>query len=384
LFKLFGVTEKATFLERPNRFTLQCRLKGKVVRAYLPNPGRLWELLLPESTIYLEKNNASHDRMPYTAVAIEREGRPVMVHTHKTNDLAQYLIKRDLIPGLEGSEIIKREISINKSRFDFLLKRRGKEVILEVKSCTLFGNKVSMFPDAITERGRRHVEELAALSQGGTAGAVLFLICWPWAEYFLPEYHTDLEFARALYSVREKISIFPVALELQKDLSVTEKVRVLEIPWHIVEKEAEDRGCYVLIIKIPADSRIEIGSLGEIPFRKGYYVYIGSARKNLSQRIKRHVRIRKRNFWHIDYLRGNGEFHAVLPVRTGDLIECEMAQAVRGLGGWEITGFGSSSCSCASHLFGMVDNPFHAPRFISLLQHFRMDRVVAKRKERMS
>ena len=53
--QLFEQTEKATFLKRPNRFTLICALKGEKVRAFLPNPGRLWELLLPEAVVYLDE-----------------------------------------------------------------------------------------------------------------------------------------------------------------------------------------------------------------------------------------------------------------------------------------------------------------------------------------
>ncbi len=191
----FRDPEKATFLRRPNRFTLVCRQNGKVVQAYLPNPGRMWELLLPGATVYLERvpstQGKGKDKMPYTAVAIRKEDRPVMVHTHRTNDLANDLIGKDLIPGLEGAQVLRREIKKGRSRFDFLLQRGKEEIFLEVKSCTLFGRKVAMFPDAVTTRGKRHIEELVGLARRGAAGAVLFLVFWPPAKFFMPEYHTD-------------------------------------------------------------------------------------------------------------------------------------------------------------------------------------------------
>ena len=345
------------------------------MKAYLPNPGRMWELLLPGTIVYLEKTSPTENKMDFTAVAVEKEGYPVMVHTHRANDLANELLEKDLIPGLEGAEVIKREVKEGRSRFDFLLKKGAKKIFLEVKSCTLFGQKVAMFPDAVTARGKRHIEELADLSRRGAAGAVLFLIFWPHAEFFMPEYHTDLEFARALLTAREKISIIPLAVELRDDLSLTSKVRFLEVPWNIVKKEAEDRGSYILVLRLREKARIEVGKLGEIGFRKGYYLYIGSARKDLSKRIERHRRMRKKYFWHVDFLRGVAEFRHALPIRTHDILECEMARAVKKISDWEVPRFGSSDCSCPSHLYGMTQDPLHSATFISLLQYFRMDRL---------
>ncbi len=375
----FRPIEKAIFLRRPNRFTLVCRQNGKDVQTYLPNPGRMWELLLPGATVYLERTPSTkgkiNNKMPYTAVAIQKEDCPVMVHTHRANDLARDLIEKDLIPGLEGAKIVRREIKEGRSRFDFLLQTGKGEIFLEVKSCTLFGRQVAMFPDAVTTRGKRHIEELAGLAKRGTAGAVLFLIFWPRAKVFMPEYHTDLEFARALLAAREKISIIPLAVELQDDLSLTSRIRLLQIPWDIVAREAKDRGIYILVLKLAEGANLEIGKLGKIRFQKGYYLYVGSARRNLSQRIQRHRRMRKRLFWHVDFLRANAEFHLALPIRTQDVLECEMARAIKNISDWEVPHFGSSDCSCASHLYGMVKDPLQSPKFISLLQYYRMDRL---------
>jgi sugar fermentation stimulation protein A len=373
--KFFGPTEKATYLERPNRFTLICRLKGKKVKAFLPNPGRLWELLLPGVTVYLEKASNQDRTLHYTAVAIQRENHPVMVHTHRTNDLVDHLLRKRLIPGLEDAKVVRREVKHGRSRFDFLLERKRKEIFLEVKSCTLFGRRVAMFPDAVTARGKRHVEELVELSTARKSGAVVFLICWPKAEFFMPEYHTDLQFSRTLLSAKDKISIIPVAVEMREDLSLASRVRTLEIPWKLVEREAEDRGSYILILRLPARKNIEIGKLGRLQFKAGYYLYAGSAQKNLTQRLERHGRERKNLFWHVDYLRAQAEFHWALPIRTGDDLECELASALKKIAGWEVPGFGSSDCSCDSHLFGMAKDPLHSPEFIALLQHFRMDRL---------
>jgi sugar fermentation stimulation protein A len=373
--KLFGTTERAIFLRRPNRFVILCNLDGKVIKAFLPNPGRLWELLLPQAVLYLEKSSRAARKIPHTVVAIEREGRPVMAHTHRTNDLVEHLLRQGILPGQEGAEMVRREVRHGNSRFDFLLKKGKEEIYLEVKSCTLFGNQVAMFPDAVTARGKKHVEELAELGKRGVSGAVVFLICWPRARFFLPDYHTDLEFSRTLLEARKKVSILPVALEIARDFSITSNVKLLEIPWGLLEKEAEDRGSYILILRLPAEKAFQVGKLGKVRFKKGYYLYVGSARKNLTRRLERHKRERKRLFWHIDYLRAHADFHQALPIRASDPLECEVAHAVKKISDWEVPNFGSSDCACESHLFGMREDPIRTPGFISLLQHFRMDRL---------
>ncbi|NWF54821.1 MAG: DNA/RNA nuclease SfsA [Syntrophaceae bacterium] len=375
VLNFFGPTEKAVFLKRPNRFVVICQLNGKTTKAFLPNPGRLWELLLPGAVLYLEKSSQPERKLAYTVVAIEREGRPVMAHTHRTNDLVEHLLRNEMIPGLEGAEIIKREIQHGNSRFDFLLKRGEEEVYLEVKSCTLFGKNAAMFPDAVTARGKKHVEELAEMRDHGKSGAVVFLICWPKANFFMPDYHTDPEFSQTLLAVRDRVNFLPVGLELNPDLSFTSKVRLLEIPWEILEKEVEDRGSYILILRLPAGKKINIGKFGRKEFEAGFYLYAGSARKNLTQRLQRHKRERKKLFWHIDYLRAHAEVHLALPIRASDPLECELADALKKISHWEIQGFGCSDCSCSSHLYGMRNDPIHTPEFISLLQYFRMDRL---------
>ena len=371
----FGPTEKAVFLKRPNRFVVVCQLNGKTTKAFLPNPGRLWELLLPGAVLYLEKSPQPERKLAYTVVAIEREGRPVMAHTHRTNDLVEHLLRNGMIPGLERAEIIKREVRYGNSRFDFLLKRGKKEIYLEVKSCTLFGEQVAMFPDAVTARGKRHVEELAGMKDHGKSGAVVFLICWPKAHFFMPDYHTDLEFSKTMLTVKDRVSFLPVGLEINPDLSLTSKVRILEIPWDVLQKEVDDRGSYILILRLPAGRTLNIGRLGGVKFNAGYYLYAGSALKNLTQRLGRHKRENKKLFWHIDYLRAHAEVHLALPIRASHPLECELADALKKISDWQVPNFGCSDCSCTSHLFGMRKDPIHTLEFISLLQYFRMDRL---------
>ncbi|MGQ9693167.1 MAG: DNA/RNA nuclease SfsA [Thermodesulfobacteriota bacterium] len=373
--EIFKRIEKAKFLNRLNRFVIQCLAKGKKIKVFLPNPGRLWELLLPGVTVYFEKSPNINRKLPFTAIAIEREMYPVFINTQLTNYFVELLIQNDLIPGLEGARVQQREYSWGRSRFDFLLNKKEREIILEVKSCTLYGKYVAMFPDAVTRRGKKHIQELRELAKQGKAGAILFLIFSPTAQYFLPDYHTDPEFAQELFQAKEEISIFPVAIKFQKHFSKISQVRTLPVPWSILAKENHNRGAYILILYLPARKSLLIGSLGLVHFPAGYYLYVGSAKKNLEQRISRHKRQRKKPFWHIDYFLEHAQFYKSLPFRTSSAIECDLARALSKISSWEIPRFGSSDCSCNSHLFGIKKDPLQNENFNYIWQYFRMDRI---------
>jgi sugar fermentation stimulation protein A len=374
--KLFENILPATFLSRPNRFVLECSLEGRNIRAYLPNPGRLWELLFPGTTIYLTKFPPDSERkLKYLCVAVDRDGMPIMLHTHHTNTVAAHLIRNDRVPGLEGAEIVQAEYRIGQSRFDFLLQRDGKKILLEVKSCTLVRDTLAMFPDAVSARATKHIEELAHLSTEGYGAAVLFVVHWPEARWFMPEHHTDLEFSRALYEVSHRVMVRAVAVGWNRDLSLGSSTRELAIPWDLVDRESQDRGCYIIVLRLSRDKKIGIGSLGEVKFRKGFYCYVGSAMKDLTKRIERHRRLIKKHHWHIDYLREQAEFVAAIPIRASADLECELAESLAKIADWNVPGFGSSDCRCPTHLFAMQDDPVHTPEFSTLLLYYRMGRL---------
>ncbi len=373
--RFFDRIEQAHFLNRPNRFLVGCLKGRKEIKAFLPNPGRLQELLFPGSRLYLVQEHSSKNRKyPYTVVAVEREGMPIMLHTHKTNAVASYLIDKGKIPGLEEARVIGKEIPVGHSRFDLLVENQGEEILMEVKSCTLFGKKTAMFPDAVTERGSRHLRELADLAAKGHKTAVLFVIHWPKARIFMPDYHTDLVFARTMLNCRDRIRFFPVSVRWKDDLSLDAGVKLLPIPWLIIEREARDRGNYLLILKLAERKKIVIGKLGSLSFPPGCYIYVGSAMANLTARMEQHRRLRKIHHWHIDYLRAEAEFQAILPIRSSVSLECTLAERLRSLSDWTVPAFGSGDCSCPSHLFGFKTDPFHSKDFMALLQYFRMDR----------
>ena len=377
--ELFDDLKEGIFQTRPNRFVVECTVEGRNVRAYLPNPGRLTELFLPDSRLLLVKHDpASGRKLAYTVVAVEKDGVPVMLHTHSTNDVARVLIEHDRISGLEGARIVKPEHTIGHSRFDFLLSREGRELVLEVKSCTLFSGRIAMFPDAITDRGRRHLMELAELSRTGMQTAVLFIVHSPSVDYFMPEHHTDLAFSRTLFDVRHDVMVKAVGVTWAQDLRLGSAVRELSIPWDLVDRESHDRGSYIVVLRLSRDRVMEIGDLGKMRFRKGYYLYTGSAKADLTQRIERHRRITTKVQGHIDYLRRCAEWHASFPIRTSDELECDLASALGSIAEWSVPGFSAIDCACATHLFGMAGDPLHNAAFIDILMDFRIRRLEKK------
>ncbi len=307
-------------------------------------------------------------------VGVERNGQLIMLHTHLTNSVAHYLLTHRMVPGLEGATVSASEVKVGRNRFDFLLEQGKKRILLEVKSCTLFGRHVAMFPDAVTERGARHLRELAARAGGDTHGAVLFVVHWPHAHTFMPDYHTDLRFAETLLAVRHQIRIIALSVRWGPDLNLVGEPKLLNIPWDYIERESKDRGSYLLVLFLKRNRRVSVGKLGELLFPRGFYVYVGSAMGGLKRRIERHRRLRKHLYWHIDALRAAAEFRYALPVRSSVRLECDIARAMKSLGDWRIPGFGSTDCICGTHLFGFASDPVDHPDFHGLLQYFRMDR----------
>lgn len=374
-----GEIVKARFISRPNRFLVHCQGgDGKKIRAFLPNPGRLWELLLPGATLYLRydggrEGKLSKRKTQHTALAVERGGRPIFLHTHETNTVARYLLENSLIPPLRGSSIVKAEVAAGRSRFDFLLTHEGKELYLEVKSCTLFGNGVAMFPDAVTARGKRHILKLAEMSRKGIRAAVLFIVHHPKNEWFIPDYHTDFDFSTAMLQCQRDVQFIPAAIGWNKDLSLdVSKTKILKIPWNYLKREVKDRGSYLLIVKLSKKATIKAGRLPKSVFPTGYYLYVGSAMSGLSSRLARHRRREKKVHWHIDYLTAQASHVLPIAIRSSERKECEIAEALSSIMQPGQKEFGSSDCECRTHLFYSPTSPLESEDFHQLLQNFRM------------
>ncbi len=105
-----------------------------------------------------------------------------------------------------------------------------------------------------------------------------------------------------------------------------------------------------LVIKNDETTKIKIGKLGRLDFKKGYYVYVGSAMNGLESRLKRHLSNKKKMHWHVDYLLKKSEITDIIYNESEKKIECELSQYISSKTS-NIEGFGCSDCECDSHLY---------------------------------
>lgn len=193
-----SVRFEGIFLARPNRFTALVRLKGKRVKAHLPNPGRLTGTLVPGCKVLLAGPFPAPRRLPYTVLAV-REGRTLVgTVTTYANELFLMGWRAGLFPELGRGPLV-REVQRGRSRFDFQV----GPTLVEVKSVTLARNRMGLFPDAVTERGARHCQELASRVRRGERAAIVFVAQRGDVDRVGPAPEIDARFAESLRDAAE-------------------------------------------------------------------------------------------------------------------------------------------------------------------------------------
>lgn len=172
--------KKMTFVERPNRFILHCydQETEEIEKVHLADPGRLIELLVEGAVIYVLPSMNPNRKTKWTAVYVEANGLLVSINTTYPNMLVELMLKKAMIEELSAYHWVKSEYTYGSSRWDFLLEdRKNNQLLLEVKSVTLASDGIGMFPDAVTKRGSKHVQELTAIaSEGIIKTAILFVV----------------------------------------------------------------------------------------------------------------------------------------------------------------------------------------------------------------
>ena len=367
--KIFSNDTEGSFLSRPNRFIVTAETEAGIIRAHCPNPGRLQEILLPGQRLIFQKSGSPERKTPFTLVAAYYKGKIIPLYSAVSNRIAAEMILPLLHP---GADKIIPEQSWGSSRFDFLVTGGNRKIFIEVKSCSLVEEGRGMFPDAPTSRGKRHIEELALIAETGMDAEILFVITHPDVSVFSPNIHTDPAFSLTLKRVSKTVKIHAVSIECSADGEVILKNISVPVDLRPVELAEKDTGAYMLVITLESPQKIETGKLGEVYFKKGFYIYTGSGKKNLTKRIKRHENRRKKNLrWHIDYLTVKADRIRSYPVFTSRDIECSLAGEIPAMGGEGIPGFGSGDCSCVSHLFYFREDPVKSRPFQETLHRYR-------------
>lgn len=192
-------------VEKLNRFLASANVEGHQTFAHIPNSGRLAELLTPGRKAVFTKTDNPNRKTKWTLQSVWFNNRWVSINSNTPNHLFEYSLVRNQLPPFSGFTRYKRETTRGNSRFDFLLTYpEGKECLVEVKSVTLVVGDVGRFPDAPTERGRKHLLELLRFVQDGIRGALFFCVQRSDASKFQPNDGTDPEFGRILREISKQ------------------------------------------------------------------------------------------------------------------------------------------------------------------------------------
>ena len=181
--------KKGIFLTRPNRFVSEIKYKQEVKSAHIHDPGRLTELLIKGSEVLFTD---SRGKLDYYVKAVKKGEEWILIDTAIHSKIALMIFP--YIPATAKAKEIRKEVKIGKSRIDFVL----DGVPLEVKGVTLVNGDLALFPDAPTERGTRHVQEII-----NNNGMLLFLV-FRKASKFKPNFETDPKFSIKLSEARKK------------------------------------------------------------------------------------------------------------------------------------------------------------------------------------
>jgi sugar fermentation stimulation protein A len=196
---------RGRFVARRNLFLADVEIEGRVTPCFLPNPGRLPELLVPGAEALVARPapaarpaGAPPRTTAHDLVALRYGGRWVSVDTRLPNALFREAHGRGRIAELADTTIARAEHRHGASRFDYLLTRAGRPLLLEIKSVSLCEDGVALFPDAPTVRGTKHLRELTAARREGILVCALFCIQRPDARVLRPHDATDPAFGAAL------------------------------------------------------------------------------------------------------------------------------------------------------------------------------------------
>ena len=166
------------FVKRYKRFFADVKVNNQIITAHCPNTGSMYGLLKKDNKVWISKSDNPNRKLKYTLEIIEDKKSKVGVNTHSTNKIVNLALQNKLIKELSNFSEIKPEsrYGIN-TRFDFLIIDRKFKTFLEVKNVTLSRKKkLAEFPDSVTSRGLKHINELVKAGKKKYKIFILFLV----------------------------------------------------------------------------------------------------------------------------------------------------------------------------------------------------------------
>ncbi len=230
-----GVCRQAAFLSRHKRFTVEARAldgvdAGGVLLAHTNNTGSMLGLLRPGVTALLSPADNPARKLRYTLEALKIDGHFVGVNTLTPNRMLHLAWQTGAMPELAGYDEFRKEAKVGASRLDAYLTGESGPLWVECKNVTLVEDDVACFPDAVTERGQKHLRELMALAETGARVALFFLIQRPDGHCFGPADVVDPVYAELFYEALDRgVEVWPyVARVDERGISLEGKLKVLK------------------------------------------------------------------------------------------------------------------------------------------------------------
>jgi len=188
------------FIKRYKRFFVDIKIKNQIITAHCPNTGSMYGLLKEGNRVWVSKSKNPNRKLKYTLEIIQDKKSMVGVNTHSTNKIVKHGLQNNLIQEFKDIMAIEPEIRFGlNTRFDFLISFKKSKAFVEVKNVTLSRKKkVAEFPDAITSRGLKHINELMKASKKGYKIFILYLIQRNDCNLFTIAKDIDTEYAKAL------------------------------------------------------------------------------------------------------------------------------------------------------------------------------------------
>ncbi len=208
-----------TLIQRYKRFLADVRLEdGTVVTAHTTNTGSMKTCWEPGDRVLLEPAANPMRKLKFTWLAVERPGGWVGVETGMPNRVVAEAARRDALPGLPGLHNVRTEVKYGdeRSRIDVLaLDGEGRQIFIEVKNSTMKEGTWALFPDAVTERGTKHLRELQGMIRAGHRAAIVFFVHRTDVDRFDAAREIDPVYAAELDRAAETgVAVLPVAVRL--------------------------------------------------------------------------------------------------------------------------------------------------------------------------
>lgn len=219
--------EAGIFIERPNRFIAYVEIAGQKETVHVKNTGRCAELLRPGVTVYVQKSDNPERKTKWDLIGVKKGKRMVNMDSQIPNKVVEEWIRKgNLFP---NATLIKPEKIYKQSRFDLYVEEGERKIFIEVKGVTLERDGVVKFPDAPTQRGVKHINELCEAVEDGYEAYVFFVIQMKGVKYFTPNRMTHAAFEEALKRAQEQgVRIMAYDCKVGKDsIEIAKEVPVV-------------------------------------------------------------------------------------------------------------------------------------------------------------